>query len=80
MDCVEVVPIRQLLRHREAEAERDDTRSRQLRSDLNESAWEVTPERPFVPRMTRDLLEKDEIGTPFSWIQYSKSVLVGIDD
>jgi len=77
MDCVEVVPIRQLLRRREADAERDGMRSRQLRSDLDDSAWEVTPERPFVPRMTRDLLEKDEIGTPFTRIQYSKSVLVG---
>lgn len=78
MDCVEVVPIRQLLRCREADAERDDMGSRQhLRSDLDDYAREVTPERPFVPRMTRDLLGRDDIGTPFTGIQYSDSVLMG---
>ena len=71
MDCVEVVPIRQLLRRREADTERNDMRTQQLRSDLDGYAWEVTPERQFVPRVTRNLLEKDDIGTPFTGIQDS---------
>jgi hypothetical protein len=65
MDCVEVMSIRQLLRRRKADTERDDMPSRQRKSDLND---EVTPERPFVPRITRNLLEKYEIGTPFTRI------------
>jgi hypothetical protein len=52
MDCVEVVSFREILRLRGAEAERDDNRMQQ----------EDAPETPFVPRMTRERLERDEIG------------------
>ena len=70
MDCVEVVPLRELLHRREANAERDDMRSQQRRNGQDYHAWEVTPERSFVPRITRDLLERDEIGMPLTRIQY----------
>jgi hypothetical protein len=61
MDCVEVVPLRELLHRRAAEAGRDKRRQQQ-RSDLDDHASEITPERPFVPRVMRELQEKDEIG------------------
>jgi hypothetical protein len=52
MDCVEVVSFREILRRRGAEMEGDEERIQQ----------EDTPETPFVPRMTRERLERDEIG------------------
>lgn len=52
IDCVEVVSFREILRRRGAEGERNDKRMQQG----------VTPETPFVPRMTRERLERDEIG------------------
>ncbi|KAH9977578.1 hypothetical protein BJV74DRAFT_860296 [Russula compacta] len=61
MDCVEVVPLRELLPRRAAEAERDDSRGQQHRSDPDDHGYEVTPERSFVPRATWELLEGDEI-------------------
>jgi hypothetical protein len=72
MDCVEVVPFHELLRRREGDAERDDM-GNQRRSDLDDHAWQVTPETPSVPRIARDLLERDEIGTPLTLIQRCKS-------
>jgi hypothetical protein len=57
MDCVEVVPLREILRRRGAEVERDGKRRQQQKDDP-----EVAPETPFVSRMTRELLERDEIG------------------
>lgn len=68
MDCVEVVPLRELLHRQAAEAERDDNRRQPQRSDPDNYAYEVTPERSFVPRATRELLEGDEIGEPLSRI------------
>jgi hypothetical protein len=65
MDCVEVVPLHeQLLPRQEADAERVHMRNQQQSSDVEDHAWKVTPERPYVPRVKRDLLERDEIGTP----------------
>jgi hypothetical protein len=61
MDCVEVTPLRDLLYRRAAEAGKDKRRQQQ-RTDLDVHASEITPERPFVPRVMREQLEKDEIG------------------
>jgi hypothetical protein len=61
MDCVEVVPLRDLLHRRAAETRRDKRRQ-QRRSDFDDHASEITPERPVVPRVMREKLEKDEIG------------------
>jgi hypothetical protein len=56
MDCVEAVPLWEILRRRGAEMERVD-RGRQLQKDDPgyRIALEVTPE-------TRELLERNEIG------------------
>ena len=67
MDCVEVMPLRDLLRCRAAEAGRDKRRQQQ-RNDLDDHTSEITPERPFVPRVMRERLEKDEIGESLSRI------------
>ncbi|KAH9955133.1 hypothetical protein BC827DRAFT_887363 [Russula dissimulans] len=61
MDCVEVVPLRGPLHRREPEAARHDKRGQQLRSGLDDHAFDVTPERPFVPSVSRALPGKDEI-------------------
>lgn len=61
MECVEVVPLRELLHRRMAEARKNKKRQQQT-SDLDDHGLEITPERPFVPRVTRELQEKDEIG------------------
>jgi len=73
MDCVEVVPLRELL-HRK-EAERYDKRGKQLRSELDDHAFDVTPEKPFIPRVSRALQEKDEIGRLRPWILEVGTVL-----
>jgi IS5 family transposase len=62
MDCVEVVPLRELLHRRAAEAAGRDKRGQEQRSDLDDHASKITPERPVVPRTMRELQEKDEIG------------------
>jgi hypothetical protein len=67
MECVEVVPLRKLLRLRTAESERENS-GRQQRNDLDDHTSEITPERPFLPRVIRELEEKDEIGKLLSWI------------
>jgi hypothetical protein len=63
MDCVEVVPLREIMRRRGAEMERVD-KERQLRKDDPgyRIALDAIPETPFIPRMTRELLERNEIG------------------
>jgi hypothetical protein len=63
MDCVEVVPLREIMRRRGAEIEREDM-GRQLQQDDPgyRIALEAIPETPFIPRMTRELLERNEIG------------------
>jgi hypothetical protein len=58
IDCVEVVPLREILRRQGSKAERDKKRKRQRKDD---SGYHV-PETPLVPRMTRELFERDEIG------------------
>lgn len=60
MACVEVVPLRELLRLRAAESGRKKS-GQQKRSDLDDHELEITPEMPFVPRIIQEL-EKDEIG------------------
>ena len=63
MDCVEVVPLREILRRRREEVEKDKKGSQQQKGGPRyHVASEVTPETPFVPRMMRELLERDEIG------------------
>jgi len=66
MDCVEVTHLREPLHLREAGAERDSMKGQEQRCDLDDHAWEVTPERPFMARTTRELVEGDEIGTSFA--------------
>ena len=61
MECVEVVPLRELLHRRTAEARKTKKRQQQT-NDLDDHGLEITPERPIVPRVTRELQEKDEIG------------------
>jgi len=70
MECVEVVPLRKRLRLRAAESGREKS-GQQQRNDLDDHTPEITPERPFVPRVIRDseLEEKDEIGKSLSWIR-----------
>ena len=65
MECVEVVPLREF-RHRQAAEAGGDKRKQQQRSDLDDHASKITPERPFVPRAVRELQEKDEIGKSLS--------------
>ena len=60
MACVEVVPLRELLRLRAAESGRKKS-GQQKRTDLDDHEFEITPEMPFVPRIIQEL-EKDEIG------------------
>jgi hypothetical protein len=43
MECVEVVPLRKLLRLRTAESERENS-GRQQRNDLDDHTSEITPE------------------------------------
>ncbi|KAI9508331.1 hypothetical protein F5148DRAFT_1197378 [Russula earlei] len=62
MDCVEVIPFRRLLNRREADAERNDKRRQQHKKrNLDDYTFNVTPERPFAPRSSRGLPERDEI-------------------
>ena len=63
MDCVEVTPLRKPLHLREAGAQRHSMKGQERRCDLDDHTWEVTPERPFMARTTRELVEGDEIGT-----------------
>jgi hypothetical protein len=67
MECVEVVPLRELLRLRTAGSGREKS-GQQQRNDLDDRTSEITPERPFVPRVIRELEEKDEIGKSLSRI------------
>ncbi len=66
MDCVEVVPLRELLHLRAAESGREN--SGQQRNNLDDHTSEVTPERPFVRRVIRELEKNDEIGKSLSRI------------
>jgi hypothetical protein len=68
MDCVEVMPLRELLHRRKADAEGDDKRKQRRNGDLDDHAWGVTPSRPFMPRVRRELPERDEIGMLLSEI------------
>jgi hypothetical protein len=61
MECVEVVPSREHLRLRASKSGRKK-RGQQPRDDLDDHTLEITPERPFVPRVIRELEEKNEIG------------------
>lgn len=61
MDCVEVVPLRDLLHHR-AEAQRQRNGRRPQRNDSEDHASDGTPERPSMPRVMRERLEREEIG------------------
>jgi hypothetical protein len=67
MECVEVVPLRKILRLRAAESRREKS-GQQQRNDLDDHTSEITPERPLVPRVIRELEEKDEIGKSLSRI------------
>jgi len=64
MECVEVVPLRELSRLRAAESGREKSGQPQ-RNDLDGHTSEITPERPLVPRVIRELEEKDEIGKSY---------------
>jgi hypothetical protein len=64
MECVEVVPFRELLRLQAAESGTEKS-GQQQRDDLDDHTSEITPERPFVPRVIRELEEKDEIGKSY---------------
>lgn len=66
MTCIEVVPFRELLRLRAAKSGRKKS-GQQKRTVLHDHELEITPERPFVPRVIREL-EKDEIGESRSGI------------
>jgi hypothetical protein len=72
MECVEVVPLRDLLRFRAAESGREKG-GQQQRDDLHDHTSEITPERPFVPRVIREQEEKDEIGKSYVGFQMSTS-------
>jgi hypothetical protein len=61
MECVEVVPLRELLRLQATESGRGKS-GKQQRNNLDDHTPEITPERPFVPRVIRELEENDEIG------------------
>jgi len=71
MDCVEVMPLRELSHRREAGAEGDDIITQHRGSDLDDNSWDVTSSRPFMPRVRRELLERDEIGMALSEIPES---------
>jgi hypothetical protein len=58
MECVEVVPLDELLRLRAAESGREKS-GQQQRNDLDDQTSEFKPERPIVPRVVR---EQEEIG------------------
>jgi len=60
------MPLRELLQRREADAEGSDIRKQRRDSDLDDHASDVTPSRPFIPRVRRELLERDEIGMSLS--------------
>ncbi|KAI0269932.1 hypothetical protein BC834DRAFT_578064 [Gloeopeniophorella convolvens] len=60
MDCVELVPLREILRRRKAQPKRADERMQPTPYEDYES-WEVTPDTPFVRRTIRELLAGDEI-------------------
>ena len=63
MECVEVVSLRELLRLRAAESESGREKSGQQQiNDLDDITSGITPERPFVPRIIREIEEKDDIG------------------
>lgn len=64
MECVEVVPLRKLSRLRGSGSR--ERSGQQQRNDLDDHTAEITPERPFVPRVIRALEEKDEIGKLFN--------------
>jgi len=68
MECVEIVP------HRQAAGSGKENSGQQQRSGLDDHLSEITPERPFVPRLTRELQEKDEIGKPLSRILKIKNI------
>jgi hypothetical protein len=69
MDCVEVVPLDEVLRRREGEAKRDNGRTRQELGGAAEeqTGWEImgAPKTPFVRRTVREQLDRDEIGELF---------------
>ena len=69
MECVEVVSLRELLRLRAAESESGREKSgQQQMNDLDDITPGITPERPFVPRIIREIEEKDDIGKSLSRI------------
>jgi hypothetical protein len=73
MDCVEVMPLRELSHQRKAGAEDVDIRTQHRDSDLDDNSCDdVIPSRPFVPRVRRQLLERDEIGMALSEIHESR--------
>jgi hypothetical protein len=67
MECVEIVPPRELSRLRASESGREKS-GQQHRNNLDDHTSEITPERPLVPRVIRALEEKDEIGMLISRI------------
>ena len=66
------MPLRELLHRWEADAEGNDTRKQRRGSDLDDHAWDVTPSRSSMPRVRRELLERDEIGMSLSEIHGSR--------
>ena len=69
MDCVEVVPLDEVLRRREGGAKRDNGLKKQELGGAAEdqAGGEImgAPKTPFVRRTVREQLERDEIGELF---------------
>ena len=73
------MPLRELSHRREAGAEGDDIITQHRGSDLDDNSWDVTSSRPFMPRVRRELLERDEIGMALSEIPEKLTSYYGAD-
>ncbi len=64
MDCVEVVPLDEVLRRSEREAKSNNERRQELGGADDQTGREImgAPKTPFVRRTIRERLERDEIG------------------
>ncbi|KAH9028345.1 hypothetical protein EDB85DRAFT_1970625 [Lactarius pseudohatsudake] len=65
MDCVEVVPLHEVLRRNGGRAKRDNGRRPEPGGADNQTGREIimgAPKTPFVRRTVRERLERDEIG------------------
>jgi len=64
LDCVEVVPLDEVLRRSEREAKSNNERRQELGGADDQTGREImgAPKTPFVRRTIRERLERDEIG------------------